>query len=223
MTEDKETVPEKPVYKRVWFWIAAIVIVSIAIAGADDEKERKQAQDNTEVTAPAAESKPEPEPEPAPQWPDVELSRETVATALSDVKGGRSVKVTEDTLRSVEFVKDSVQLRINLGTAWNEKDYARKMADSIVRYSEVLFEHPDVGSVILTGYTEFTDEYGNAKDDVAIYIEWSRATSDKIDYDNLTDIVALDYTRAFAIADGYKIHAGMYAKLADKNGMPASK
>jgi hypothetical protein len=237
----------KPIYKKWWFWAAIVIIIVIITPNDDAEKETPQQADAPAVAETEPEELPEsvddvadvtetdaeePVNEPVVKWPDANVTVDSVKNALKDAKGARTIKLTDSTLKEIAIndhmgtdapTDKIVHVHVNPGTVWDETDYARRLAESIVTYSEVMFKHPDVAEVIIWGYTQFTDEYGNEKENVAIRIGWSRATSEKVNYDNFKSMVTGDYTRSYNLADSYMIHPGIFQRLKDRGNLSANK
>lgn len=99
----------------------------------------------------------------------------------------------------------------------------KKAASTIVAYSEILSKNKNVDKFILEFDENFEDEYGKSSENLAVWMEYNKTTMDKIDYSNFKESIYGDYTKAYKIADSYKIATGVYNKLKNLNGLAANK
>ncbi|MDO3680658.1 hypothetical protein [Paenibacillus ehimensis] len=215
LTRDKDTVKE-----------ASAPIVA---EQKNDEKAQKDAtEEKKEEVKKEEPKKEEPKKEEVKKWPDVQLSEETIKTALNDLKGLGYIKLDDKTLKAIEVRGDSetskmINIRLDPGTVWDETDFAEKMANSIVYYGEILFKHPNIKEVTLWGYTSFTDQYGKSNEALAVKIGWDKETADKVDFNKFKDMALADYKRSFNIATQYYFHPAIYKNLKDSTGLKANK
>lgn len=230
---------KKPIYKRWWFWLIGIVVVFNLFNGDDESGNAGSDNNNVEVVS-SEQNEPEPveieetesEPEPVENWTELELTKESIETALQDAEGVKTEKLTEDSLREIDILDHAgteapndkiIHVKFNPGTVWDETDFAERVASSIVGYSEILFQHPNTEELVVWGLAEFTDEYGNKEENTGARISFTRSTFDKINFDSFHDMVLVEYWRAYSVSDSYMIHAGLYQNIKDFNGLPANK
>ena len=221
--DQKEKEQKNQVWKKWWFWaIVAVIAIAWIVNFANNDESQPTATNQQEEQGQEQVEEEQQEPEQQVAWPDVELNEESVKEALKSVNDAAVVQIDDDTLKKIEIVDNTgtqdqqdkiVNVYVDPGIVWDETDYARKMANSIVAYSELLFQHPDVSMLRLWGSTTFVDQYGNEKEETAVRIEWDRETAEKVNYSNFKNIVISDYGRAYEIASNYYIHPGLYKNL----------
>ncbi|WP_339260147.1 hypothetical protein MKZ12_09805 [Paenibacillus sp. FSL R5-0713] len=161
------------------------------------------------------EATPEPEPvEPAFDWATAEVTEENVRKALLDNVGGAfAIPITDDTFRkfasSSDLKGEYVELTVNPGTFWDEKDFVKRAGGSLIAYSKILFQNPKVYEVSVD--VKIDNVVGGEND--AVYISWRRDQAEKLDADTILDNMFGDYTIPFQVARKYRLTKEIYDKL----------
>lgn len=212
----------KATWRGLKTWQKGIVIfLALALIGAVMPKE--------EEATPTA--KPEPQakaPAPAPAEPvkeqpkpfaEGELTEDTVIRA-SGLKGITKVDITADA-----SAQDKRILRVTyaMPEAVNEDDAIYRMARDSVKVMEKLFAHPGVSEVGVWAEGTFTDQYGKETINTVARVVWSRATAEKVEWKNFSNMIVTEPKRALLLGEHYWIHPSVYNGLKDRAGFPASK
>jgi len=79
--------------------------------------------------------------------------------------------------------------------SWNYEEMIKSFARDSVDALEVLFSNPQVNKVILIQENWYTK----------VQVTFSRKTADRINWDNLAQIVLTDYTKFFYVADSCRV------------------
>lgn len=169
----------------------------------------------TNTAAPVdEETTPEPKPEPAFDWTTAEVNEENVRKALEDSVGAAmAIPLTDETFRryasSADLKGEYVELTVNPGTFWDTKDFVKRAGGSLIAYSKVLFQNPDVYEVSVDVKI---DNIGGGEND-AVYISWRRDQAEKLNADTLLDNMFGDYTIPYQVARKYYITKELYDRL----------
>lgn len=174
----------------------------------------------------ASTTKPTDTPVPKLSWENGGVNEATVKAALQDVQGTLIFNILGD-LKKVDTTDFAGGKEIDL--YYKETDFldgdelVRKTANTMISCSQKLFKNQKVQLIKFNTLADFTDQYGNSKEDTAFSLSLTRDTASKIDYSNFIEMVDEDYTKLFNIVDDYNIHLGIYKDLKNTNGIPASK
>ncbi|QOS81005.1 hypothetical protein JNUCC31_09095 [Paenibacillus sp. JNUCC31] len=232
MRGDKKVMP---IYVKLTIF-AVLFIVLLKMVGGLDEEETEQpvsTQASTpvvqaETKAPDPEPIPEPKADPEPvkpafKWVTAEVTEENVRKALLDNVGGAfAIPLTDETFRkfvsSPDVYGERVELTINPGTFWDEKDFVKKAGGSLIAYSKILLDNPNIYEVCIDVKI---DNAGGGENN-AVYLSWRRDQAEKVDMDQVLDNMFGDYTIPFQLARNYRIQDDIYNEL-EKFSLPKEK
>lgn len=149
-----------------------------------------------------------------------------------------SNEVTEDYVRFVLtsnniIYKDSlgeIKILDNLGTEnnstdkivhiyfkplsiWNEEEIASQASEKAIKSMKLLFSNPNITHIVFWTLGDFTDSYGNTKEETALRVGLDITTAKKIDWDTFIPMVELDYKKLFEIADEKYVHQAIAKTL----------
>jgi len=149
-----------------------------------------------------------------------------------------SNEVTEDYVRSVLtsnniIYKDSlgeIKILDNLGTEnnptdkivhiyfkplsiWDEKEIVSQASEKAIKSMKLLFSNPNITHIVFWTLSDFTDSYGNTKEETALRVGLDIATAKKINWDTFIPMVEVDYKKLFEIADEKYVHQAIAKTL----------
>jgi hypothetical protein len=172
-----------------------------------------------EVTVPVVESvvrlkETKEEDAPVFDWSKAEVNEKNVREALKDTgHAAVSIMLTDTTFRKFVYSEDDkgkyIDITVNPGMFGDVKDFVRKSGGSLLAYSKILFENPEVYEVSIS--TKM-DNVGGGEND-GVYISWRREQTEGIDYDKALDNMFGDYTIPYALARKYYIPRDIYERL----------
>lgn len=205
--------------------ITILICVTIMLVGcASPTHQLDDPIDDTIRTEPVVkehESKPLAPSDPKPtelvfNWHSAEVTEENVRLALeNNVSTAMAIPIKEETFRRFTTSEDLegqyIELTINPGTFGDEKDFVKKAGGSLIAYSKILFENPDVYEVSLDVKI---DNVGGGEND-GVYISWRRDQAENVDYDSVLDNMFGDFTIPYTLARKYRIDSSIYDKLGD--------
>ena len=87
---------------------------------------------------------------------------------------------------------------------------------ALVANRAVWTTYPEVEEIRLVVMSDFVDQFGAKKADIAAMITTLRPTGIQFQYDGLKDRVILDNKSLFCVADNYRIHGAIYREINDK-------
>lgn len=149
-----------------------------------------------------------------------------------------SNEVTEDYVRSVLtsnniIYKDSlgeIKILDNLGTEnnstdkiihiyfkplsiWNEEEIVSQASEKAIKSMKLLFSNPNITHIVFWTLSDFTDSYGNTKEETALRVGLDITTAKKINWDTFIPMVEIDYKKLFEIADEKYVHQAIAKTL----------
>ena len=89
-------------------------------------------------------------------------------------------------------------------------------ASAIVASRAVWTTYPSVSEISLLLWTDFTDQNGNTKKEIAALLSVTRPTAEKFDYDGLKGRALSDNKLFFCTVDRYRLHPAVYNALGNK-------
>ena len=133
-----------------------------------------------------------------------ELTHENVINAVKDSLG----KDLHVDIYGLEEGGECVRITRPCKGSWNYKEMLESFARDGVDALEILFSNPQVNQVTLvqkglTSKRGSLPKEGVLTDEVQVTV--SRETADRINWDNLAQIVLTDYTKFFDVVDSYRI------------------
>lgn len=181
----------------------------------------------SESSAPAVHSTPAPTPrpsmsmvkktEPPFNWTTAEVNEENVRKALSTgIGAAMSVPLTDDTFRG--FVSNLygegryVTITINPGMFADEKDFVKRVGGSLIAYSKILFDNPEIYDVTLVANI---DNVAGGENKNAVFLTWNRKQAEGIDFDDVLDNMFGDISIPYQLARKYSIQKDIYDNLRD--------
>lgn len=228
----------KPIFKTWWFWVAVVAIVGIigmftnndesptppepTVAADTTQTEDQATNDTANVADKSATNTPEetvkePEKEePAFDWKTAEVNEENIKKALTDnVGAAMAIPLSEKTFRKFVSSMDTkgtyVEITVNPGLFGDEKDFVKKAGGSLIAYSKVLFQNPDVYEVSVVANI---DNVGGGENQ-GVYISWRRNQAEGVDYDKVLDDMFGDITIPYQMARKYSIQKELFEGLTD--------
>lgn len=178
-----------------------------------------QASDMFPSSSPSAEAPPEPSPSAGPSaapfdWATAEVSEGNVKQALkSNVGAAFAIPVEDETFRkfvsSFDDKGEYLAITVNPGIFADEKDFVKKAGGSLVAYSKILFENPEVYEITVN--VLINDVAGGENEGVSI--SWRREEAERIDYDIVLESMFGDYTIPFKLARKYSVQNALYEEL----------
>ncbi|WP_139994535.1 hypothetical protein [Paenibacillus paridis] len=174
---------------RVLLGVIILLLIFVAIAYIVNNKGSQTASTVpstafTQKSVIAIDSTPEPTIEPTEEpvdWSTADFTEENAMKALKQAKAGLSIEVTDETVKEIHTNVNDIVITLNAFDTLNEKAYLRKMGESMIAYSRVLFTNSQVERVVLNNSVNTTDG-GSA---FGVQIVWNRSTNDSINYDAL--------------------------------------
>lgn len=170
-----------------------------------------QAEVNTDSETTNNEQSEEIQPEPtiALTFQESELTDTLVRDELGKVTGLSVMAVSELTSIRIldnggtEDIEDDkiVELTYKPESVWDEKDIVQMTAMTMASVAEKLFQHPKIGFVRVVSQGDFTDQYGQTETSNAVRVGLKRSTAEKINWETFKDMVIVDYTKLFDIAE----------------------
>jgi hypothetical protein len=109
--------------------------------------------------------------------------------------------------------KTTVRVTVKPTAVWNEADVIRFGSGDLLTVSRAVFGwYPKVSLVRVTVLGEFTDTYGKTTTDAAGWLEISKRTASKFDYEGMR---FLPSSLAWCAADSYWVHPAIWKALND--------
>jgi len=147
-----------------------------------------------------------------------EITEENVKTALKNLSDtGHYVmeedKITKITVSNFPDEGITVNVYVNTGNTWNEKDMVKMSAGTATEVMRRLFTNSKVNEVIFFTYADFIDQYGNTTNEKALHVGMKRETADKINWDEFENLVAQDYNNLFDITTNVNIKPSVANEL----------
>lgn len=140
----------------------------------------------------------------APSWPNVALDNRTVEARLKDQHlQPRSVQVNGG-LITVRYKPDSV---------WDENSMVQHAGEDGMNTARALFNNPAVQAVRTEMLADFTDQYGNSAEEIAVWSMMRRETADKVNWDGIKSRVQADGSDWLCISDSRGAHPGVRARV----------
>lgn len=219
MSEKKEKV-KKPLHKRWWFWVIAILVVGSWIVNDDDKEsaeekvetidkqEDSKADEKKEKEAEKA-AKEDKEKEEAKKKEEEEKERKANRTTAEAIEED-SNNVDEASIDGDELV-----LKHNPGTVWSENSFMHTVYD-MFKDVKTAFDDEEIKSVLVMIETTMTDEKGNESVDPIITYRYTREDFEELNYDNFSNMAMSEEWRILNEADSYFIHPGIRMNLKDK-------
>lgn len=174
---------------------------------------------NPKLSKPTPESTPiaskESEPSEKPfDWKTEEVNEENVRKALEEgVTSALAIKITDKTFRKVVSSSDTkgeyLEITVNPGDFWDEKDFVKRSGGSLVAYSKVLFENPAVYEVSIN--VKINNVGGGENN--GVYLSWRRDNVKGLNFDTVLDNTLGDYSVPFSLVRKYSIQDDIYEKL----------
>lgn len=149
-----------------------------------------------------------------------------------------SNEVTEDYIRSTLIsnnliYKDSlgeIKILDNLGTEnnstdkivhiyfkplsiWDEKEIVAQASEKAIKSMKLLFSNPNITHIVFWTLSDFTDSYGNTKEETALRVGLDITTAKKINWDTFIPMVEVDYKKLFEVADEKYVHQSIAKTL----------
>lgn len=225
-----ESKPERKINHPIAILVAVILVIAIGIHFGNNNSKPANTTNTTDTTQKASKPAAKTTTKPATKttFADGTITEATVKDALKKAKGTNVIDInSKKEFKSISVIPNGnnedktvqIILKPQMG---NETVLAKMMSSTIVNYAEILSKNKNIDKFILEFDEDFEDEYGKTSEGLAIWMEYSRETMNKIGYDNFKDSIYGDYTRAYKIADRYKIAQGIYNKLKNFNDLPAS-
>lgn len=161
----------------------------------------------------AAKTSPSPE---AFNWATAEVNEENVREALKDnVGAAMAIVVNDDTFRKFTSSEDTkgayVEITVNPGAFGDQKDFVKRAGGSLLAYSKVLFENPDVYEISVNA---LVDNVGGGENP-GVYISWRRENAEGVDLDAALDNMFGEISIPYGLARKYSIQNDLYSGLKD--------
>lgn len=220
--------PESKINHPVAMLIGIIIVVAVIIHFANSNSSNTNTStNNTATNTTQKASKPVAKATPVKKdFANSDVTSSTIKDALKKAKGTNVLNVnSKKEFKNIDVMDNgngktvTITFKPQVG---GETDLAKTMASTIVNYAEILSKNKNVDKFIVEFDEDFEDENGKDSEGLAIWMEYDKTTMGKIDYDNFKESIYGDYTRAYNIADSYKIANGIYNKL-EKFGLPENK
>lgn len=202
--------------------VAFILISYVVDFGNGKESAVPAANTDTSKPRPIQESA-EPEtrvetakPEPQFDWASADVTEENVKKALKDnVGAAMAIPLTDERFRKFVTTSDTngeyVEITLNPGMFADYKDFVKRAGGSLIAYSKVLFENPQIYELSLN---VLIDNVGGGEND-GVYISWRRDQAEGVDYEAVLDNMFGDYTIPYQLARKYSIQKDIYNGLED--------
>lgn len=220
--------PESKVNHPVIMLVGIIIVIAVVIHFANSSSTNTSTS-NTATNTTQKVSKPVVKTTPAKKdFANSDVTESTVKDALKKVKGTNIIDInSKKEFKSINIIpngsnKDKTVKIVLKPQIGDETALAKMAASTIVNYGEILSRNKNIDKFILEFDEDFEDEYGKSSEELAIWMEYSRETMGKINYSNFKESIYGDYTRAYKIADSYKVVPPVYNKLKEFN-LPAHK
>ncbi|MBT2761894.1 hypothetical protein [Paenibacillus sp. ISL-20] len=205
----------------VSIFICVIIILTGCASPSGQTDEPVENAIKTEPVVKEPESNPLAPPDPKPkesvfEWHSADVSEDNVRLALeNNVGAAMAIPIKDETFRKFTSSEDLegqyIELTINPGTYWDEKDFVKKAGGSLIAYSKILFENPEVYEVSL----DVKIDNGGGGENDGVYISWRRDQAENVDYDSVLDNMFGDFTIPYTLARKYRIDSRLYDKLGD--------
>ena len=123
-----------------------------------------------------------------------------------------------------KVVSDPVAVKVDTGVVkvayskksiWDTRHLVWDLARTTCKVCKILFRHPEVQTVVTVVSTEFSDERGEKRNEVAAMIMFKRETASKISWEKLEiETVPMSaYRLVFDAADNYHMHPAVIRGL----------
>lgn len=190
-----------------------IIILMIIGSSGDDES-----QTPTE-TQTASEAQPAPE-KPSFDWAAADVTENNIKSALAEettIDSGITTDVNfPDDITEIQIIditekegQKRLLITYKLDNAWDETDFVKKAAGTILVAGSQLFVNTKIEQITLISQTEMTDKYGKSELTDVASITLTRETADKIDWKGLAWRQVTDPGNMYRVADNYYIAPGI--------------
>lgn len=179
---------KKPFYKKIWFWVLAVVVVTII--GAAGNSGNKNEEKTKEATTEKVNKKP---------------------TTIKDF-----VKASKVKTKSVSAKDGNVIVVLKDGMELSNNTLLQGFAQNTALILEQLYKKKDVQNVIVRRPTELTDTKGNKSSEVVLSAFFTRDTMSSINFKDWPGIVYGKPFNFFSNADQYFIHNAIYSAVDSK-------
>ena len=181
---------KKPFFRQWWFWTGFVILIIVlaALATPEDKAEDKPTAtvpDNSKEQSTSAKKQ-----EPKEETKDLKSMAE---------------EVSKKQLASVELVNYNPENGYLLIKGKGKENLSANMTTkgfklSIFNIMKEIHDQKEIETLAFNITYPLTDKYGNASDQIVLKAEFSRATLDKIDYNNL------NFENLGDVADSYWEH-----------------
>ncbi|KMT22972.1 hypothetical protein [Clostridium cylindrosporum] len=204
----------KPIWKKKWVWIVAVLLVIGANANLTDNN-KEQAPLATSTTPKVEKVKKEKKLEEQKKvetfdFSKAEVNKENVLKAAKEVLGDTKISSVDI---NIEKGVTIVDVNTVIEDTWSEKTLVKGFANQSVKVYEKLFTNSKVGKVWVWTSTKMIDEKGNEKIEPVINCALTKENAKEVNWTNFKPMVIADYKNLFNIADGSFIHPAIAKKL----------
>lgn len=226
MTEKDKS--KKPLHKKWWFWVIAIVIVGSWFTGDDKDEnlsatndqektEDKKTDESKDIDKKNDEKKEESENKKAEKEKDKKEESSKKKEKKKEDNRTIAEKIQEDD-KNVDkaILKDGIlTLEREPGGLWDENSLFHSVYDLFESMNEA-FKDKTVDEVEVNIQTTMTDNKGNESLETVIEYLYTRETFKELNYDNFTNMAFGEQWRILNESDLYIIHPGIYKNLKGK-------
>lgn len=204
----------KPLYKKIWFWIVIILIMRVASNIINKNKTTDTSTKNTpkvqtkkhKVETKKHEVEKEKKKEEF-DFSNSEITEENIKKALgSDFKSCKVTISEEKGKKIIDVIKPPADY-------WSGESLAKGCCKITLDVIEKLFVNSKIDIVHYWIKSKFQDEYGNEKVENAMQLGFSRETYKKMNIKNLKETAVLNYKNIINIADSEYIHPAIQKEL----------
>ncbi len=215
-------------WAKLWSWpwkvkgpilgVAALIILMplSALGSGGDEPSAASPDDETTtiINTPAATTTPAP-PTDTPEPTPLPSMQEQLIKSYKDNKGFMP-RASDDDMELLWVPEEGI-VNIDLHPDLLSEGDALTVAgaSAIVANRAFWTTYPDVQTIVVQVWTEFTSQTGQSSDQIAAGTTVTRATAERFDYDGLKSR-ATDNKNFFCVATEYQLHPAVYAALDDK-------
>lgn len=200
--------------RKSGFFLLAIVLIMALVIGCTSQSSSSTKTVPTTPSGPPFETQPITEESIRHGLQTMNLSMFFLSYEFKDpeeYKNILEVEVDDDSISTNNG--KNVRIRYYCDNIWDTKHFMSKatMTDLAIIYN--LFKNPKLNKLTLESATDFTDKYGNTKTENGLTVTFSRATAEKINYENLEIMVSADSAALLRVSDSYDVHRAVLNEL----------
>jgi hypothetical protein len=146
-----------------------------------------------------------------PAGPHV-LTESNVAKSLND-NSNFEILTNLDNLKITIF-GGQITIDVKPNSVWDDSHMMKIGADDTIVASKAIWGwYSDAEQITVNVHTDFTDQLGNTKDDIAVQTQVTKDTAAKFNYAGLKDLVLVTPSTMYCDSDHYYIHPAVWKNL----------